>query len=313
MALETLRHQLSSVILGKDELLDHVLTAVVAGGHILLEDLPGTGKTSLARAVAHSIGDGNRPLVFRRIQFTPDLLPYDVTGVDVFDPAHRRFVFTPGPVFAHVLLADEINRATPKVQSALLEVMNEGQVTVGGTTYPMDEFFVVLATENPVRMEGTYPLPLAELDRFMMRLSLGYPEAEAELAILAADPGRRGVPDLEPVVSRDEILAARREAAAVHVRRDLAQLIVAIAEATRRDPRCRYGVSPRGSLHLQDAIRARAWLAGRDFASDQDLLACAGPVLAHRIPTAGEEYPAEEIVREHTERAIDGLREADRA
>tara|TARA_B100000614_G_scaffold254088_1_gene268885 strand:+ start:1622 stop:2563 length:942 start_codon:yes stop_codon:yes gene_type:complete len=311
VSLETLRSQLAAVIRGKDEVLELFLTGVLAGGHVLLDDLPGTGKTSLARAMAQLVAADSGALVFRRIQFTPDLLPYDVTGVDVFDPARQRFSFAPGPVFAHVLLADEINRATPKVQSALLEVMNEGQVTVGGTTYPLDTFFLVIATENPVTMEGTYPLPLAQLDRFLMRLSLGYPDADAELSILRDDPGRRGIPRLTPVITREELLTARAEAAGVYCRPDLTRAVVSLADATRRDRRLRYGVSPRGSLHLQDALRALAYLRGRDFATDDDFLDLAAPVLAHRVPPAGSEYDSADVVTEHARRVVAELREAD--
>ena len=177
---------LASVIRGKEEVLERLVTAVIAGGHVLVEDVPGLGKTTLAKTIARLVSGSRKgsAVTFRRIQFTPDLLPYDITGVDVFDPGTRKFVFTPGPVFANVLLADEINRTTPKVQSALLEVMAEGQVTIGNTTYPMDPFFFVIATQNPVEMEGVYHLPLAQIDRFLMKLHIGYPDAEVEVGIV---------------------------------------------------------------------------------------------------------------------------------
>ncbi len=311
MSLEAFRRQLSAVVRGTDTSLELFTAAVVAGGHVLLEDVPGTGKTSLARAVAHLVGAGEAELVFRRIQFTPDLLPYDLTGVDIYDPARRRFSFTPGPVFAHVVLADEINRATPKVQSALLEVMNERQVTVGGTTYPLDEFFLVIATENPVSMEGTYPLPLAQLDRFMMRLSLGYPDADTELSILQDDPGRTLLPTLTPVVSRDELLAARSAAAGVYCREELSRAVVSVAAATREDRRLHYGISPRGSLHMVDAMRAVAYLRGRDYVTDRDFQDLSAAVLAHRVRPAGQEYSAADIIREHVTAAVAHLREVD--
>jgi MoxR-like ATPase len=311
VSLDALQRRLTTVIRGKESALELYVAAILAGGHVLLEDVPGTGKTTLARATARLISGEDGALVFRRIQFTPDLLPYDVTGVDVFDPARGRFSFAPGPIFAHVLLADEINRATPKVQSALLEVMNEGQVSVGGTTYHLDEFFLVIATENPVTMEGTYPLPLAELDRFMLRLSLGYPDPASEVSILLDDPGRRVLPTLEAVVTREEILAARRAAASVYARPELTRTIVEIADGSRRDPRLRYGVSPRGSLHLLDAMRALAFLRGRDYVSETDLLELAGPVLAHRVRPAGREHTAEDVVAELAATAVGRLREAD--
>lgn len=312
MSLETLHRQLASIIRGKDEALRLVIATLVTGGHLLLDDLPGTGKTSLARSLGALLRVGDRPARFSRIQFTPDLLPYDVTGVDIYDPSRRRFSFVPGPVFAHVLLADEINRATPKVQSALLEVMNEGQVTVGGTSYRLDELFMVIATENPVTMEGTYPLPLAQLDRFMVRLSLGFPDEETELSILQDDPVHRALPALQPVVDRAELLAARAEVASLHCRSELARAVVRLAAATRSDARLRYGASPRASGHLLAMMRARAYLQGRDFVADEDLLALAVPVLAHRTPAASPDIEVEQVIAEHAAAVTAALREHDR-
>lgn len=307
MAIQALYDALDRVIRGKHEVLELVLTTVVAGGHLLLEDVPGTGKTSLARAIAASIGVEGEGVVFRRIQFTPDLLPYDLTGVDIYDPGRRRFRFAPGPVFAHVVLADEINRATPKVQSALLEVMNERQVTVGGRSYPMDELFLVLATENPVSMEGTYPLPLAELDRFLMRLSLGYPDEKAELEILRDDPGRRILPTLKPVISRAQILALQADSRQLYCHPDLERAAVAISSATRRDRRLTYGASPRATLHLLDAMRALALVRGRNFVSDAELETLAAPVLAHRLRPAEPDVDPAEVVRERCAQEIVSL------
>lgn len=298
VAIQALYDALDRVIRGKHEVLELVLTAIVAGGHLLLEDVPGTGKTSLARAIAASIGVEGEGVVFRRIQFTPDLLPYDLTGVDVYDPGRRRFRFAPGPIFAHVVLADEINRATPKVQSALLEVMNERQVTVGGRSYPMDDLFLVIATENPVTMEGTYPLPLAELDRFLMRISLGYPDEIAELEILRDDPGRRILPSLQPVIARSEIRALQESARAVYCHPDLERAVVSISAATRRDRRLVYGASPRASLHLLDAMRSLSLVRGRDFVSDAELEVLGAPVLAHRLRPAEPDVDPAEVVRE---------------
>lgn len=284
-----------------------VVTVLIAGGHLLLEDLPGTGKTTLARALAHLIADDDGPLVFQRIQFTPDLLPYDITGVDIYDPAHRRFRFSPGPVFAHILLADEINRATPKVQSALLEVMNEGQVTTGGVTRPLDELFLVIGTENPVAMEGTYPLPLAQLDRFMMRLPLGYPDEEAEMSILRDDPGRRALPDLSPVITRSEILDLRRQARDLFVHDDVLRKVTDIVRRTRVDSRVQYGASTRAALHLLDAMRALALVRGREFVSDLEIGDVLEPVLAHRLRSVGGEGDTSTLIREIRTRVIADL------
>ena len=289
-----------------------MLATLITGGHILLDDLPGTGKTSLARALGALISVDGQAARFRRIQFTPDLLPYDVTGVDIYDPARRRFSFVPGPVFAHILLADEINRATPKVQSALLEVMNEGQVTVGGTSYRLDELFMVIATQNPVNMEGTYPLPLAQLDRFMLRLSLGFPDEDTELSILQDDPVHRSLPDLKPVLDRRDLLALRAEVAGLHCRAELARAVVRLAAATRGDARLRYGASPRGSQHLLAMMRARAYLDGRDYVSDTDLLELAVPVLAHRCPAVAPDVDAAEVIAELAQTVVGALREHDR-
>ena len=311
MSIDALRSQLSSVIRGKEKVLDRFLVGLLAGGHLLLEDLPGTGKTSLARALVQSISGDGEALVFRRLQCTPDLLPSDVTGVDVYDPARRRFFFAPGPVFTHVLLVDEINRATPKVQSALLEVMNEGQVSVGGTSYRLDDFFLVIATENPVTMEGTYPLPLAQLDRFGMRLALGYPDVEAEVSVLTDDPSHTVLPKIQPVIARSELLELRAQARQVFCHPRVARAVVDLADRTRRDPRLRYGVSPRGSLQLLAAARARASLRGREYVNDEDLTDLAVPVLAHRVrPATGEHDPAD-IIAELCATVVADLEEHD--
>ena len=282
--LERIHRELSRVIRGKEEFLDLFLTGFLAQGHLLIEDLPGLGKTTAAKALARLIGSENeRPTLFRRIQFTPDLLPYDITGVDDFHPDRRQFEFQPGPVFAHIVLADEINRATPKVQSAMLEVMAEQQVTIGNRTYEMDPLFFVVATQNPVEFEGTYTLPLAQLDRFLMRLAIGVPEPAEEKGILADDPSHRVLPELVPVATRQEVVGAQIAAGQVYCRDRLMETIIAMVNRVRRDDRVIYGVSPRGSLMLLAAARARAFIAQRDYVTDEDVLTVAGPVLVHRI------------------------------
>lgn len=297
MDVDGVLNQLEKVIRGKRQVLEQVLICAIAGGHVLIEDLPGMGKTTLAKAFHQTFDDSAEPLMFRRIQFTPDLLPTDITGVDVFDPRYRSFKFQPGPVFAHILLADELNRGTPKVQSALLEVMAERQVTVGGRRYPLDEFFLVIATENPVDHEGVYRLPLAQVDRFMMRLQLGYPGEEAELTILQDDPSERLLPDLGPVASRGQLLGAREAARAVYVARELQAAAVAAAHATRQDRRVRYGVSPRGVLMLIHAAQARALVLGRSYVVPEDLLELLEPVWVHRMRLRDEGADAAEVVR----------------
>ena len=291
---------LATVIRGKEPVLEQLVTAILAGGHVLIEDVPGLGKTSLAKTVARLVSGSRKthPVVFRRIQFTPDLLPYDITGVDVFDPGSRRFVFTPGPVFANVLLADEINRTTPKVQSALLEVMAEGQVTVGNATYPMDPFFFVIATQNPVEMEGVYPLPLAQIDRFLMKIRIGYPESEVEVGIVRDDPSARVMPDVRPVCGKEEILAARARAGSLYCDEKLLRAAVAVCAATRSHPGVALGASPRGSLMLVQAARAYALVQGREYVIDQDLIDLAPLVVAHRLRLKDARVDAAALVRE---------------
>jgi MoxR-like ATPase len=276
------------VLVGKRTEVELAVAALLAGGHLLIEDVPGVGKTLLARALAQSVGGS-----FKRIQFTPDLLPSDVTGVSVFDQRSGAFVFRPGPVFAQVVLADEINRSTPKTQSALLEAMEERQVSADGETHRLAGPFLVVATQNPVEYEGTFPLPEAQLDRFLLRLRIGYPAPADELAILrrADGPGANGrhpVEHLPPVATLDELVAAQLAARAVHTDPLIHEYVVALVGATRAHPRIRLGASPRGSLALLHASQAWALLRGRDYLLPDDVKRLAEPVLAHRLIVAHE-------------------------
>jgi MoxR-like ATPase len=266
------------VIIGKRHEVRMTLIALLCEGHLLIEDVPGTGKTMLARSIARSIGCS-----FKRIQFTPDMLPSDVTGVSVFNQKTREFEFRPGPVMAQIVLADEINRATPKTQSALLEAMEERQITVDGVTYPMEAPFLVLATQNPIEYEGTFPLPEAQIDRFMMRVSLGYPSAADEMNILESQRKRHPIQDLEQVVPAAELLAAQSAVREVYADDLIKEYIVELANATRHHPDVYLGVSPRGSLALYKAARAYAALAERNYVIPDDVKALLEATFAHRL------------------------------
>jgi MoxR-like ATPase len=265
-------------IVGNGPVVELLLAALLAEGHALLEDVPGTGKTTLARALALSID-----CPFRRIQCTPDLLPTDVTGLSFFNQKLGEFQFRPGPVFAGVLLADEINRATPRTQSALLEAMQERTVTIDGETRPLPRPFIVLATQNPVELEGTFPLPEAQLDRFLMRLELGYPPVEDEVAILARYERADPLAELAPVASAEETLACQRAVRAVHVAEPVRRYTVELVRATRASDEVQLGASPRASLALHRAAQALAAIRGRDFVTPDNVKYLAAPVLAHRL------------------------------
>ena len=269
---------MGAVVQGKPDVVRLALVVLLAEGHLLIEDVPGVGKTTLAKALAGSIDAS-----VRRIQFTPDLLPSDVTGVAVYDQETREFEFKPGAVFANIVVADEINRASPKTQSALLECMEERQVTVDGVSYELARPFLVMATQNPIEMEGTYPLPEAQRDRFTARVSMGYPDREAELAMLdertTADP----LAALTPVADAATVRALVAAVGTLHVSEAVRRYVVALVEGTRRSPLLRLGASPRAGLQLLRAARAAAALAGRDHVLPDDVQALAGPVLAHRL------------------------------
>jgi MoxR-like ATPase len=269
----------------RTEVMQHLIIAVLAGGHALIEDLPGVGKTTLARALARSLD-----LEFARIQCTADLLPADVVGTNVFNQRESRFEFRPGPIFANVVLVDEINRASPKTQSGLLECMQERRVTVDVHTHELARPFLVLATQNPIEYEGTYPLPEAQVDRFMVRLSLGYPDAAGEAGMLAAHESGDRVAQLEPVAAAADVLAAQDAATRVRASEPLRRYIVALLHHTRTDPRVELGGSPRAGLLLLRAAKARALLAGRDHAIPDDVQAMSQSVLAHRIVLAPDAY-----------------------
>jgi MoxR-like ATPase len=267
-----------TVIVGKHREVQLLLVALLCKGHVLIEDVPGVGKTVLAKSIARSIG-----CTFRRIQFTPDLLPSDVTGVSVFNQGSGQFEFRPGPVMAQIVLADEINRATPKTQSALLEAMEEAQVTVDGTTRPLPNPFVVLATENPIEYEGTFPLPEAQLDRFLVRLSLGYPGRDNEIDVLMRQSQAHPLESLQQVVGVDELIAAQDAVKSVHVERLILEYIVSLVEASRNHDDVYLGASPRGSLALFNTARAWAALQGRDYVIPDDVKDLAEPSMAHRL------------------------------
>ncbi|MFE0421766.1 AAA family ATPase [Streptomyces sp. NPDC058953] len=299
--VDRIRRSVESVIEGKPEVVRLSLTVLLAEGHLLIEDVPGVGKTMLSKALARSLDCS-----VRRIQFTPDLLPSDITGVSIFDQQQRDFEFKPGAIFAQFVIGDEINRASPKTQSALLESMEERQVTIDGVTYELPSPFMVVATQNPVEMEGTYPLPEAQRDRFMARVSIGYPSADAELRMLGSHGGVSPLEDLQPVAHAHDVVKLIEAVRQVHVAESVQRYAVELVSATRSHPDLRLGASPRATLHLLRAAKAEAALNGRDYALPDDVQALVVQVLAHRLlPTAQAQLnrrTAEQVVLEILQR-----------
>lgn len=276
--LTRLIEQIETVVLGKPDAVRHVIVALLARGHVLLEDVPGVGKTILTRSLAASLG-----CTFNRIQMTPDLLPTDILGVSIYDAKTGQFVFNRGPIFANLILADEINRTTPRTQSALLEAMNESQVSLDGKTYPLGPPFMVIATQNPYEFEGTYFLPENQLDRFMIRVRIGHPDKNTERQILRTQPARTRLGNLQPILSVEELLALQEAVPSVRVEEAIVDYILDIAQATRRSEELMVGLSPRASLALLQAARAMALLEGRDYVVPDDVKTLAIPVCAHRL------------------------------
>lgn len=275
---ERISQSVSQVIIGKRNEVRLTVLGLLSRGHILIEDIPGVGKTMMAKALSRAIG-----CTFSRIQFTPDMLPSDITGVSIFNQKSREFEFRAGPIMAQIILADEINRATPKTQAALLEAMEERQVTVDGITYPMDDPFLILATQNPIEYEGTFPLPEAQLDRFIIRIELGYPSPAEELTVLSAQQYRHPINNMQQAVSQQELIAAQQAIREIYVAEEIKHYIINIVNATRQHPDVYLGSSPRGSLALFRISQARAGMAGRDYVIPDDVKALAEVTLAHRI------------------------------
>lgn len=280
--VDQLKQNVGQVVMGKEEEVEKILMAILCSGHILLEDIPGTGKTTLAKALSRSIG-----CQFKRIQFTPDLLPSDLTGINFYNQKEDAFIFREGPVFTHILLADEINRATPRTQSSLLECMEERQVTIDGQTYTLEAPFIVVATQNPIETQGTFPLPEAQLDRFFMRLSLGYPDQKSEIAILTSKERTNPLDHLQAVVSREDLIKAQEQIKEIHVSDEIKAYIVEIVRATRAHEQVKLGLSMRGTLAILRASQAHATLRGRDYVIPDDVKAVVKDVSSHRLILKG--------------------------
>jgi MoxR-like ATPase len=276
--LAPFKENLQSVIYGKNECIDVMIVSLLAGGSVLIEDVPGVGKTTLAKALAKSI-----EAKFRRIQFTPDLLPADILGSSIYNPVTGDFKFSAGPIFCNILLADEINRASPRTQSALLEAMNENQATIEGQRYPLSKPFMVVATENPIEFHGTYPLPEAQMDRFLVRLPMGYPTADVEVDIIKSHTHTEPLDKIKPVLKLEQVRQIQQEVTNIHVDDSILEYIVEIVHATRLDNRLQLGISTRGTLMLSRAARARAYFRKRDFVIPDDVLWLVPYVLPHRI------------------------------
>lgn len=311
--VETLKNSLEKVIRGRSDTIELVLTGLIANGHVLIEDYPGSGKTTLAKTLGRSIdceesqSEGLVP--FRRVQFTPDLLPSDVLGVNIFEPKSGTFRFQHGPIFAHIVLADEINRTGPKVQAAFLECMAERQVTIDNLTHPLDELFFVIGTQNPLDLAGTYPLPLVQLDRFLLRIPMEYVDADKELEILRdADTISKNAAEVVPVVTRNQVLQARAAATGIHISDDLLKTIVDIVQATRTSELLQFGASTRSALMLKSTLCAWALIQGREYVNEDDLKFLAPYVLMHRLrfhPGAGDAKEAfDELINPHLEKLI---------
>lgn len=275
-----LKDNVGKVIVGKDEIIQMLLAALVAGGHVLLEDAPGTGKTVMTKAIAKSLSAD-----FSRIQFTPDLLPSDITGMNIFKQKEGEFQFIKGPVFANIILADEINRATPRTQSSLLECMEEKQVTVDGVTYSLEEPFLVIATQNPIETAGTFPLPEAQLDRFMMKLSVGFPSKEEEIHMISRFMSENPMDSLKPVCTKEDLMEMRKECQKVFIHPELKEYIVNLVQATRSHPSVALGVSPRGTLAFVKVLKVYAAMNDRNYVIPEDIKKLARPVMAHRMIT----------------------------